>query len=88
MASVRALAERVRRLEQARVAARSPVELVFGSLEAFAEKTRADVDAGLLDPDDMLGPDGNGGVLRAIRAWHDQQVWAGWRRTQSWQYSG
>lgn len=88
MSSVRALAERVRRLEAARTAAKSPVELVFGSMQAFADKTRADVDAGLLDRDDMLGPNGQGGVLRAIQAWHDQQVWAGWRRNQSWQYSG
>jgi hypothetical protein len=88
VSSVRALAERVRRLEAARTAAKSPVELVFGSFEAFAEKTRADVAAELLDRDDMLGPDGNGGVLRAIQAWHDQKVWGGWRRNQSWQYSG
>jgi hypothetical protein len=70
------------------MAAKSPVELVFGSFEAFADKTRADVAAGLLDRDDMLGPNGNGGVLRAIQAWHDQKVWGAWRRNQSWQYSG
>lgn len=88
MSSVRSLMERVRRLEAARTSPKSPVELVYGSLEAFAERTRADVDAGLLDRADMLGPDGNGGVLRAIQAWHDQQVWGAWRRNNAWQYNG
>lgn len=88
MSSVRSLLERVSRLEAARSSLKSPVELVYGSLEAFADRTRADVDVGLLDRDDMLGPDGNGGVLRAIQAWHSQQVWGAWRRNQSWQYSG
>jgi len=88
VSNVRALAERVRRLEAARSAAKSPVELVFGSFAEFADKTRADVEAGLLDRDDMLGPNGNGGVLRAIQAWHDHKVWGAWRRNQSWQYGG
>jgi hypothetical protein len=72
MSSVRSLLSRIARLEQARVAPRSPVEIAYGSLEVFEQETRAAVDTGALDRRDMYGADGNGGVMRAIRRWHEQ----------------
>jgi len=59
---------RVPRLEQAR-APTSPFVRAYGSFEAFADFVRAEVEAGLIDRRDMLGADGNGGVLRALLRW-------------------
>lgn len=87
MSGVRSLLTRVARLEQARVAPRSPIERWCGSLEAFEEETRAAVEAGSLDRMDMYGADGNGGVMRAIRAWHEQGLFGMWQREQVWEYS-
>jgi hypothetical protein len=53
MAGVRALAERVRKLEAARTAQRSPFEQIYGSMAAFAEQVQADIDAGKLCRRDM-----------------------------------
>jgi hypothetical protein len=89
MSSVRALTERVRRLEQARVLPKSPLELAFGSFDAYADAVHQGVEAGQLDRRDMLGLDGNGGVLRILRSWHDQQLWGTlWRRNRIWEYGG
>jgi hypothetical protein len=74
--SVRSLLTRVQRLEQARAPVRSPIERWYGSLEAFEDETRAAVDAHALDRTDMYGADGNGGVMGAIRGWHEQGLYA------------
>ena len=68
MSSVRALLTRVARLEAARVTPKSPFEAAFGSLDAFA-----DLAAERLDPID--GPM----LVNAVRRWHRDQVWQGWR---------
>lgn len=88
MARVDALLRRVQRLEQARAAPRTPFELACGSFDAFADQVCADVEAGKLDPLDMLGADGDGGVLRAIRAWHEQGVYQMWTPGRRWEYAG
>ena len=69
MSSVRALLARVAKLEQARVAPRSPVEVAYGSYDAFADSVNADIGAGKLDSVD--GPL----LLNAIRRWHRDGVW-------------
>jgi hypothetical protein len=70
MADVRAMLKRVAALERARSAPRSPIEVWYGSLDAFEAKVQADMDAGALDRRDMPG------VLAALRRWHtDPQVW-------------
>ena len=88
MSNVRALLTRVAKLEAARAAPRSPLELAYGSLAAFEDVVRADVSAGKLDRIDMLGEDGNSGVLACIRRWHVDRVWDGWskQRNNVWQH--
>jgi len=88
MPNVRALAERVRRLEAARAAPKSPLDVLYGSFDTFAAALRADVDAGQLDRADVVGPDGNGGILNALRRWHDNRLWGGWHRNRVWEYGG
>lgn len=88
MQNVRALAERVRRLEAARTAPKSPLEAIYGSFDAFAQKVRDDVEAGRLDRADMVGANGNGGVLDCLRRWHTEQLWGGWHRNRVWEYGG
>lgn len=73
MSTVRALLTRVAKLEAARVAPKSPVELAYGSLEAFAEKVNADIAAGKLDKVD--GPL----LLQAVLKWHRDRLWSGFR---------
>ena len=73
MSSVRSMLERVRKLEQARLALRSPFEVAYGSMDAFADKVQGDVAAGKLDGTDMTM------VLAALHRWHRDRVWAGWR---------
>lgn len=85
MPSTRAMLERVRRLEQARTAPRSPLERWYGSLAAFEQDAREQVDAGSLDRVDWLGENGDGGIMRAIRAWHEQDVFAMWQRDRIWE---
>jgi len=81
--------ERVRRLEAAQSAPKSPIETAFGSFSAYADRVREQVEAGQLDRRDMLGEDGNGGILRTIQAWHEQQVWGAlWRRNRIWEHVG
>lgn len=69
MPSVRSLLTRVAKLEQSRAASRSPVELAYGSVDAFADKVNADIGANKLDPVD--GPL----LLNAVRRWHRDGVW-------------
>lgn len=75
MAGVRFMLARVRRLERTGSPALSPFERDYGSLDAFVVSVRADVAAGRLDRIDLLGMDGNGGVLRAILRWHADGAW-------------
>lgn len=85
MTGARSLLGRVRRLEQARAAPVSPIERAYGSLEAFEAAVRAEIDAGKLDRRDMVGESGDGGVLRAIRGWHQQGVFGMWHRDRIWE---
>lgn len=88
MAGVDAMLRRVQRLEQARAAPRTPFELACGSFDAFADQVRADVEAGKLDRRDMVGEDGDGGILRAIRSWHEQGVYEMWTPGRRWEFAG
>jgi hypothetical protein len=63
--SVRALAERVRRLEAARAAPKSPLDTLYGSFDDFAERVLGEVAGGRLDRADMTGADGEGGASSA-----------------------
>jgi hypothetical protein len=73
MTSVLSMLQRVRKLEAARAAPRSPIEVCWGSFGAFEDQTLALIDEGKLDRDDMRA------VLTALRRWHADRVWAGWR---------
>lgn len=68
MAGVRAMAARVRRLER-EAAPASPIVLVYRSFDAFAAEVQADIDAGRLDPRDMVV------VVNALRSWETNGVW-------------
>ena len=70
---VRAMLARVARLEAARVTPRSPFEVAYGSMDAFADKVQVDVAAGKLDSRDMPR------VMAALHRWHRDRVWSGWR---------
>ena len=73
MTSVRSLLTRVAKLEAARVAPKSPFEVAFGSFGAFEEKMQSDIDAGKLDSTDAPL------VLNAVRNWHRDMLWSGFR---------
>ena len=73
MPALRSLLARVNRLEQAREPVVSPVQRAYGSSEAFAAAAQAEMDAGSLDPRD--GPY----VIAAVRRWHNERPWDGWR---------
>ena len=73
MSGVRAMLARVAKLEPARVAPRSPIEVAYDSMEAFADKVQLDVALGKLDSRDMPL------VLAAFHRWHRGRVWSGWR---------
>ena len=73
MANVLCTLRRVQRLEQARVTRRSPFEVAYGRMDAFADKVQVDVAAGKLDSKDITM------VLPALHRWHRDRVWAGWR---------
>jgi len=80
MSGVKGLLSRVAKLEAARAGTRSPFVRHFGSFEAFEDQTRAEVDAGKLDRIDMLGANGDGGVLGCLRRWERDGTWGGWRQ--------
>lgn len=84
MANVRALLTRVAKLEAARVTPRSPFEVSFGSLDAFADRVNADIGAGKLDRVD--GPL----LLNAVLKWHRDGAFGQWTRyrNQAWEYGG
>lgn len=73
MTNVRSLLARVARLEAARVTPRSPFEVAFGSFGAFEANVNADIDAGKLDGTDAPL------VLNAVRNWHRDMLWSGFR---------
>ena len=73
MSNVRALLTRVAKLEAARVTPKSPFEVAFGSLDAFADKLNADIGASKLDKVD--GPM----LLQAVLKWHRDRLWSGYR---------
>lgn len=79
MTSARALLARVQRLEQARIAPRSPFEAAYESFDAFAAETQAGIDAGQFDSREMPV------ILNCIRRWHDDGVWGLWRRDRIWE---
>lgn len=79
MPSARSLLNQLKRHQAARAAPRSPIEIMYGSFDAFADKMQADVEARKLDRIDWLGENGTGGVLAALRRWHKDGVWRGWR---------
>lgn len=71
MASAQALLKRVQRLEAARTPKPSPIEAIYGSVDAFAAECMAGVEAGKLCPIDMPV------VIECLRRWHrdgDYQV--------------
>jgi hypothetical protein len=63
---------RVQKLEAARITPRSPIEVAYGSMDAFAEQANRDVGAGKLDKEFLL-------VVECLRRWHADQVWAAWQ---------
>ena len=80
MSGVRSMLARVQRLEQARVAPRSPFEAAYGSLDVFAADTQTEIDAGNLCSVDMPI------ILNCIRRWHSEGVWGAWQRDKVWEY--
>ena len=80
VAGVDAMLSRVRRLERARVAPRSPLERAYGSMEAFADEMQAGMDAGTLDRNDMPV------ILASLRRWHQEGVWGAWHRQSVLEY--
>lgn len=63
MASVQSLLSRVARLEVRSRQPRSPIEIAYGSHDAFEDKVQADILAGKLDKVEMPL------VLAALRRW-------------------
>ncbi|MEZ0002915.1 hypothetical protein [Sinorhizobium fredii] len=82
MSGVRSLLARVGRLERARTAPKSPFEIAYGSMDAFAANVQAGIDAGTLDQIDMPV------VLACIRRWHDEGVYGLWQRNRIWELDG
>lgn len=71
MRAVRALQKRVARIEQAALPKPSPFVLAYGSFDRFVEsKVLPDIEAGLLDRDDMIE------VVAALRNWELTGVWS------------
>ena len=79
MAAIQGLLARVARLEQARVSPRTPIELAYGSLEAWEAEVQADIDAGNADPTDMPL------VLMCVRRWHTERLWGSWHHNGVWE---
>lgn len=67
--AVRSLLARVAKLEQAR-APKSPIELWFGSLDAFCDDLHAGIAAGTYDPTDVPV------VIAGVERWHRDGAWA------------
>jgi hypothetical protein len=69
----RSLLARVQRLEDAGRAPRSPFEVGWGTVGAWADEVQAGIDAGAYDPIDMPH------VVACIRKWHADGLWLGLR---------
>lgn len=74
MGSAQSMLWRARRLEAARVTPRSPSEVAYGSFDAFADETNAEIAAGKLRKHDMPI------VLECLRRMHRDQAWGAGRR--------
>jgi hypothetical protein len=73
---------RVQKLEQAAFV-RSPLEVAFGSLDAFEAELQQGIVAGKLCHLDVPV------IVNCIRRWHREQVWGNWsRRGQVWSHGG
>lgn len=81
MTGVRSLLQRVKRLEAAGVAPKSPFEIAYGSMDAFAGQLQGGIDAGTLDQIDMPV------VLACIRRWHAEGVYGLWQHDRIWELS-
>lgn len=66
--SLRALQRRVRRIEEARKPRPSPIVLIFGSFDAFADAAYAEVMAGTLAGEFLH-------ILDHLREWEEGGVW-------------
>lgn len=78
MTNVRGMLRRVQKLEKARQPPPrrpSPIEVAYGSVDAFADAAQAGIDAGKLDRDDMAV------VIASVRRWHSDKVWDQWHHT-------
>lgn len=82
MPSARSLLARVQRLEEARRAPRSPFEVGWGSVDAWAAEVQAGIDAGRYDAIDMAH------VVTCIRKWHANGLWGGLRWVAVRDYGG
>ena len=69
MSGIRALQRRVAKLETARKPRPSPIVIMCGSFDAFADAAYAEVMAGTLAGDFLL-------ILDHLREWEGAQVWA------------
>lgn len=75
MSRVRGLLERVSKLERRR-AGPSPIEIWYGSFDAFEAETRKQIDAGKLCPVDAPV------ITAMLRRWHADGVTMGRARRQ------
>lgn len=64
MASARSLLSQVRQIKKARTPKPSPIEALYGSVDAFAAEVQAKVGEGKLCPVDMPV------VIECLRRWH------------------
>jgi hypothetical protein len=82
MAGVRMMLNRVRHLERAR-SPRTPIEVWYGSVEAFEANLRADFGTGRFCRYD--GPI----IIDSIRRWHRDELWSDSHRSRGvWEYGG
>ncbi len=68
MVGIRALQRRTKRLEEARKPRPSPLVIMCGSFDTFADATYAEVMAGALAGDFLL-------ILDILRDWEAGKVW-------------
>jgi hypothetical protein len=73
MYRTRSLLARVQRLEHA-LNPQSPIEIMYGSLEAWEAEVQQCIDMGKLCPRDVPI------LIHCIRRWHREGVWSMWRR--------
>jgi hypothetical protein len=73
MSSSRSLLARVQRLEAARRAPRSPFEVGWGSVDAWAAEVQAGIESGAYERAEMSM------VITCVRKWHADGMWQGLR---------